>query len=58
MNLGATDTQGRRCVGGVFDLGLGSNIESGNSGNPQWVIGDVFLVSFLCCWFVLDTYPS
>ncbi|XP_006460688.1 hypothetical protein AGABI2DRAFT_192307 [Agaricus bisporus var. bisporus H97] len=43
MNLGATDTQGRRCVGGVFDLGLGSNIESGNSGNPQWVIGDVFL---------------
>lgn len=45
MNLGAADRQGQRCVGGIFDLSLGSNIEAGNSGNPQWVIGDTFLVS-------------
>lgn len=43
MNLGAIDRAGRFCVGGIFDLSLGSNIEAG-SGNPSWVIGDVFLV--------------
>ncbi|KAL9711468.1 hypothetical protein Ac2012v2_004539 [Leucoagaricus gongylophorus] len=42
MNLGAIDGAGRSCVGGIFDLSLGSNIEAG-SGNPSWVIGDVFL---------------
>jgi len=41
MNLGAID--GTYCLGGIFDLSLGSNIEAG-SGNPAWVIGDVFLV--------------
>ncbi|KXN90874.1 Cathepsin D [Leucoagaricus sp. SymC.cos] len=42
MNLGPVDRQGRFCLGGIFDLSLGSNIESG-PGNPAWVVGDVFL---------------
>ncbi|GJE90021.1 A1 family peptidase [Phanerochaete sordida] len=40
MNLG-TVGQGL-CLGGIFDLGLGSNIGSGG-GNPSWVVGDTFL---------------
>ena len=43
MNLG-TVGQGL-CLGGIFDLGLGSNIGSGG-GNPSWVVGDTFLVRF------------
>jgi len=42
MNLGAIDRSGQFCLGGIFDLSLGSNIESG-SGNPSWVVGDTFL---------------
>jgi cathepsin D len=42
MNLGPVDNQGQFCLGGIFDLSLGSNIESG-SGNPAWVVGDTFL---------------
>ncbi|KAF9449184.1 acid protease [Macrolepiota fuliginosa MF-IS2] len=42
MNLGAIDRTGQLCVGGIFDLSLGSNIEAG-SGNPSWVVGDTFL---------------
>ncbi len=34
------------CLGGIFDLGLGSNIGSGG-GNPSWVVGDTFLVSLM-----------
>ena len=30
------------CLGGIFDLTQGSSIEAG-SGNPNWVVGDVFL---------------
>jgi cathepsin D len=45
MNLGPADNQGQFCVGSIFDLSLGTNIESG-SGNPAWVIGDTFLVRF------------
>ncbi|PFH52096.1 hypothetical protein AMATHDRAFT_46668 [Amanita thiersii Skay4041] len=30
------------CVGGIFDLTMGTNIEAG-SGNPSWVVGDTFL---------------
>lgn len=43
MNLGPVDRGGQFCLGGIFDLSLGSNIESG-SGNPSWVVGDTFLV--------------
>ena len=42
MNLG-TITAGM-CLGGIFDLSLGSDVGSGG-GNPQWVVGDTFLVS-------------
>ena len=34
------------CVGGIFDLRAGSSIGS-NEGNPDWVVGDTFLVSNL-----------
>ncbi|KAI0780262.1 aspartic peptidase domain-containing protein [Fomes fomentarius] len=40
MNLG-TVARGF-CLGGIFDLSLGSNIGSGG-GNPVWVVGDTFL---------------
>ncbi|KAJ7090940.1 aspartic peptidase A1 [Mycena belliarum] len=41
MNLGP-GTGGTMCLGGIFDLSLGSNIQA-NSGNPTWVVGDTFL---------------
>jgi cathepsin D len=41
MNLGRA-TQGGPCVGGIFDLNLGTNIDEG-SGNPNWVVGATFL---------------
>ncbi|KAJ7141119.1 aspartic peptidase domain-containing protein [Mycena epipterygia] len=41
MNLGPGNG-GTMCMGGVFDLTLGSDIEA-NSGNPSWVVGDTFL---------------
>lgn len=44
MNLGTVGDS--LCLGGIFDLGLGSNIGSG-SGNPSWVVGDTFLVGDL-----------
>ncbi|KNZ76590.1 Lysosomal aspartic protease [Termitomyces sp. J132] len=44
MNLGAIDRRSSQCVGGIFDLGAGSNIGSA-TGNPNWVVGDTFLVS-------------
>ncbi|KAI0338296.1 acid protease [Trametopsis cervina] len=40
MNLGTLQTG--TCLGGIFDLGLGSQIGSGG-GNPSWVVGDTFL---------------
>ncbi|KAF5381156.1 hypothetical protein D9757_009439 [Collybiopsis confluens] len=42
MNLGQVQTGSTDCLGGIFDLSLGSNIPEG-SGNPTWVVGDVFL---------------
>ncbi|KAJ8462700.1 hypothetical protein ONZ45_g17841 [Pleurotus djamor] len=42
MNLGRLAPGSSQCLGGVFDLGLGSSIVSGG-GNPEWVVGDVFL---------------
>ncbi|EKM54825.1 uncharacterized protein PHACADRAFT_258950 [Phanerochaete carnosa HHB-10118-sp] len=44
MNLGTVGDG--TCVGGIFDLGLGSNISPG-SGNPSWVVGDTFLKNVL-----------
>lgn len=44
MNLGTVGDG--LCLGGIFDLGLGSNIGSG-SGNPSWVVGDTFLVGVI-----------
>lgn len=43
MNFAPVDPQGRQCVGAIFDLSLGTNIVNGG-GNPDWVIGDTFLV--------------
>ncbi|OCB89454.1 acid protease [Sanghuangporus baumii] len=42
FNLGAIDAQGQQCLGGIFDLDAGTNIDSSNS-IPAWVIGDTFL---------------
>ncbi|GAW03977.1 acid protease [Lentinula edodes] len=42
MNLGPVSKDSSDCLGGIFDLSLGSNIPE-NSGNPTWVVGDVFL---------------
>ncbi|KAI0663368.1 acid protease [Cubamyces menziesii] len=40
MNLGRISAS--MCVGGIFDLSLGSDV-SGGGGNPVWVVGDTFL---------------
>ncbi|KAI0759859.1 acid protease [Trametes elegans] len=40
MNLGRISAS--NCVGGIFDLTLGSDVSGGN-GNPTWVVGDTFL---------------
>ncbi|KAI0368304.1 acid protease [Pilatotrama ljubarskyi] len=40
MNLGRISQN--MCVGGIFDLTLGSDV-SGGGGNPTWVVGDTFL---------------
>lgn len=42
MNLGQSGLKDQ-CVGGIFDLTLGSDVGVGG-GNPSWVIGDTFLV--------------
>lgn len=42
MNLGPTEQGSSQCLGGIFDLTQGSSIVPG-SGNPSWVVGDVFL---------------
>ncbi|KAF8629234.1 hypothetical protein AX17_005814 [Amanita inopinata Kibby_2008] len=34
--------QTKSCVGGIFDLAMGTSIEAG-SGNPSWVVGDTLL---------------
>lgn len=42
FNLGAIDRAGDQCLGGIFDLDAGSNIDP-SSNVPSWVIGDTFL---------------
>ncbi|KIK69444.1 hypothetical protein GYMLUDRAFT_68042 [Collybiopsis luxurians FD-317 M1] len=42
MNLGPVSQGSNDCLGGIFDLTMGSSIPEG-SGNPSWVVGDVFL---------------
>lgn len=42
MNLGTVGSG--LCLGGIFDLNLGSSVTAGG-GNPSWVVGDTFLVS-------------
>ena len=42
MNLGRVSRVSNDCLGGIFDLTQGSSIVSGG-GNPNWVVGDVFL---------------
>ncbi|KAJ7252091.1 aspartic peptidase A1 [Mycena haematopus] len=42
MNLGSGTNNGNQCLGGIFDLTQGSNIEA-SQGNPSWVVGDTFL---------------
>ena len=47
MNFGPVDQTGKQCIGAIFDLSMGTNIVSGG-GNPNWVIGDTFLVCSIC----------
>ncbi|KAH9839095.1 acid protease [Rhodofomes roseus] len=42
MNLGAVNTAGTYCLGGVFVLSEGSNVPS-DSNSLTWVVGDTFL---------------
>lgn len=43
MNLGVLDLEDTStCVGGIFDLNLGSSLSAGG-GNPHWVVGATFL---------------
>jgi cathepsin D len=42
MNVGPVSQGSSDCLGGLFDLSMGSNIPEG-SGNPSWVVGDTFL---------------
>lgn len=44
MNTGPATRGSSTCLGAIFDLSMGTNIPAG-SGNPNWVIGDTFLVS-------------
>ena len=46
MNLGQVSQGSSKCLGAIFDLTTGTNIGSG-SGDPNWVVGDTFLVRFL-----------
>ncbi|KAF8971140.1 aspartic peptidase domain-containing protein [Flammula alnicola] len=42
MNIGPETSDNTKCIGAIFDLSMGTNIEGG-SGNPSWVVGDTFL---------------
>ncbi len=50
MNLGTVSPG--LCLGGIFDLSLGSNVGTGG-GNPVWVVGDTFLVRSSPPWSAL-----
>lgn len=55
MNRGALTRGSSTCLGSIFDLNAGTNIPV-NSGNPNWVVGDTFLVSIM--FFTLGPAPS
>ncbi|PPQ90543.1 hypothetical protein CVT25_015857 [Psilocybe cyanescens] len=55
MNRGALTRGSSICLGSIFDLNAGTNIPV-NSGNPNWVVGDTFLVSIM--FFTLGPAPS
>lgn len=42
MTLGQISARSADCLGGIFDLSMGSSIVSGR-GNPAWVVGATFL---------------
>ncbi|KAF9527359.1 aspartic peptidase domain-containing protein [Crepidotus variabilis] len=42
MNLGPETSGSSQCVGGIFDLSMGTDIPASSS-NPTWVVGDTFL---------------
>lgn len=42
MNLGAVNTAGTYCLGGIFVLSEGSSVPS-DSSSLTWVVGDTFL---------------
>lgn len=44
MNIGPEPNDPTACIAAIFDLDMGTNIEGGNEGNPNWVVGDTFLV--------------
>ena len=44
LSLG-TNTDGV-CVGTIFDMQQGTDISG--SGVPSWIVGDTFLVRFIC----------
>jgi hypothetical protein len=52
MNLGPVQRGSSMCIGGIFDLTQG--IATG-PGNPNWVVGDVFLASIV--WLGLCIVP-
>jgi cathepsin D len=37
------DSGGDQCIGSIFDLGQVTSA-AGGDGNPNWIIGDTFLV--------------
>ena len=55
FNLGTIDARGQNCVGGIFDLDAGTNIDASNS-IPAWVVGDTFLVR--CSLFSRYSLPG
>ncbi|KAF8997425.1 hypothetical protein BDQ17DRAFT_1174061, partial [Cyathus striatus] len=42
MNLDPISTGSSQCIGGIFDVSQGTNIQSGQ-GIPGWIVGDTFL---------------
>jgi cathepsin D len=43
LNLGTVSAG--QCLGGIFDLGAGTNVKP-QPGEPSWIVGDTFLVRF------------
>jgi cathepsin D len=45
LNLGTVSNG--QCLGAIFDITAGSNIQPSAS-TPQWIVGDTFLVRIFC----------